>query len=158
MASGCRGRDSVELLEIQHTPPHAPGPPGPCALKLRYAARPHPASPNFCHHLLMPSSQATVTLTCASATAERFITLAKRQEQEMEEEEDNPLDQHGVMSIGWAAMTRMAVDDIDEMVMFLGIGRGWEGRCKGKKKQGGCQRLISLTLPRAPCQPVSSGV
>lgn len=35
----------------------------------------------------------------------------------------------------------------DEMATFPGVGRGWEGRCKGKRKQGGCQRLISLTLP-----------
>lgn len=67
MASGCRGRDGVELLEIQHTPPHAPGPHGPCALQLRYAARPHPASPIVCYHLHTPSSRAIVTLTRATA-------------------------------------------------------------------------------------------
>lgn len=75
-----------------------------------------------------------------------------------EEEEDNPLDQHGLMSIGWAVMARMAVNDTDEMVTFAGTVRGWEGRCKGKRKQGGCQRLVSVTLPRAPRQPVSSSV
>ena len=77
---------------------------------------------------------------------------------EEEEEEDNPLDQHGVTSMWWAVMARMAVDDTDEMATLPGIWRGWEGRCKGKRKQGGCQRLISLTLPRVPLQPVSSGV
>lgn len=70
----------MELLEIQHTPPHVPGPPAPCALPLRYAARPHLAPPNFCHHLHTPSSQAAITLTHATATA-------KGQEQEMEEED-----------------------------------------------------------------------
>lgn len=70
-----------------------PAPPGPCALQLRYPARPHPASPSICHHLRTPSPLATVTLACATATAERLVPLAKRQEWEMEEEEDNPLDQ-----------------------------------------------------------------
>lgn len=51
------------------------------------------------------------------------------------------------MSEGWAVMARMAVDDTDEMATFPGVRRGWEGRCKGKRKQGGCQRLISLPLP-----------
>jgi len=105
-------------------------------------------------HPHTPSSQATVTL--AHATAMWFIPLAKRQPQEMEEE--NPSHQHRVTSTGWVVMARMAVDDTDEMAMFPGIGRGWEGRCKVKRKQGGCQRLISLTLPRAPRQPVSRGV
>lgn len=70
----------MELLEIQHTPPHVPSPPAPCALPLRCAARPHLASSNFCHHLPTPSSQATITLPHATATV-------KGQEQEMEEEE-----------------------------------------------------------------------
>lgn len=68
------------------------------------------------------------------------------------------MDQHRVTSMGWAVKAKMAVGDTDEMLTFPGIGGGWEGTCKGKRKQGGCQRLISLTLPRAPRQPVSSSV
>lgn len=131
MASGCKGRDSVELLEIQHTPPHAPGPPGPCALQLHYAARPHPASPNFCHHLHTPSSQAPVTLVRVTAAAGWFIPLAKMQEQKMEEE-DNPLDQHGVMSVGWPGwlwMTQM------KWRHFLASGEGGRGDAKGKESR-----------------------
>lgn len=104
MASGCRSRDSVEVLEIQHTPPPAPSPPGPCALQLHHAERPHPASPNLLHHPHMPSSQATANLTHVPDTAERFIARAKSQEREMEEEEEeeNSSEQHGVISMGWA--------------------------------------------------------
>lgn len=148
----------MELLEIQHTPPHAPSPPEPCALQLHHAERPHPPFPNFVHHLHMPSSQATANLTHVPNTAEGFITLAKSQEQEMKEEEDNSSEQHGVTSMGWAVMARMAVDNTDEKATFPGIGKGWEGRYKGKRKQSECQSFISLTLPRAPCQPMSSGV
>lgn len=158
MASGCRSRDSVELLEIQHTPPHTPSPPGPCALQLHHAERPHPATPNFLCHLHMSSSQATANLSHVPDTAEGSRTLAKNQEWEMQEEEENPSEQCGVTSMGWAVMARMAVDNTDEMATFPGIGKGWEGRYKGKRKQGGCQSFISLTLPRAPCQPVSSGM
>lgn len=105
----------------------------------------------------MPSSQTTASLTHGPDAAEGFTTLAKSQEGEMEEEE-KPSEQHGVTSMGWAVMARMAVDNTDEMVTFPRIERGWEGRYIGKRKQGGCQSFISLTLPRAPCQPMSSGV
>ena len=46
------------------------------------------------------SSRHPVTLAQATAAARRAMPLAKMQEQEMEEEEDNPLDQHAVMSVG----------------------------------------------------------
>lgn len=41
-----------------------------------------------------------------------------------EEEEDNPSERCGVTSIGWAVMARIAVDNTDEMVTFLGIEKG----------------------------------
>lgn len=80
----------------------------------------------------MPSSQAAANLTHVPDAAEGFITLAKSQE---EEEEENPREQHGVTSRGWAVVARMAVDNADKMELRkVGSGdtKGKESRVDAK--------------------------